>query len=170
MGEIKSTLDLIMEKTKNLTMSSEEKEEIQRQEWLKKARGWIQKFLDGQLEGEKLRIVFSDRTKPSSWEKMLKRELIAGLDPEGDNLKRFELMTILLQISPEPFLEVLEDYNRQVGHERTRQGEGQIIELANQGFSGPAVIPNLDRNPAWKDFLAHEKEACKERWRGFIDS
>jgi len=55
MGEIKRTLDLIMEKTKNLTMSPEEKEEIRRQEWLKKTRGWIQKFLDDLVDMDKIK-------------------------------------------------------------------------------------------------------------------
>ena len=47
MGEIKSTMDIIMEKTKGLTMTEEEKAEYKHKELTGKVRGLIQKFLDG---------------------------------------------------------------------------------------------------------------------------
>ena len=43
MGEIKSTLDLVLEKTKNLTLSSEEKEEQKQKEIEKRIKGMMQK-------------------------------------------------------------------------------------------------------------------------------
>ena len=47
MAEIKSTLDLVLERTKNLTLTEEEKKSLQRKELEGKIRGWGQKYLDG---------------------------------------------------------------------------------------------------------------------------
>jgi hypothetical protein len=43
MGEIRSTLDIIMEKTRDLSLSPEEKRRLKGQEWLGRARGWVRK-------------------------------------------------------------------------------------------------------------------------------
>ena len=45
MGEIKSTLDLVMEKTRNLTLSSEEKAEQKYDEIYKQVKGFLLKYL-----------------------------------------------------------------------------------------------------------------------------
>ena len=55
MGEIKSTLDIIMEKTKGMTMSDEEKRELKKKELSDRLKGLIQKFLDGILTYEDLK-------------------------------------------------------------------------------------------------------------------
>ena len=58
MGEIKSTIDIIMEKTKGMTMSEDEKQEIKKKELTGKIRGLIQRFMDGviNLDGLKIEI------------------------------------------------------------------------------------------------------------------
>jgi hypothetical protein len=166
MAEIKSTMDLIMEKTKGLTLSPKEKEEIRRQEWLKKAKGWIQKFLDDRTDLGKVKDELFNREKPLEWENILKRELINGLDPEVDNEKRFQLIGELLQISPETFIKILEAFHQGINQEKVRQSDRLIKELAAQDISGPAIIPNLDRDPSWKRFYDQEKQVCKEKMLG----
>ena len=47
MAEVKSTMDLIMEKTKHLTMSEEEKEGFRRKELSGKIRGLVHKSMEG---------------------------------------------------------------------------------------------------------------------------
>ena len=50
MAEIKSTLELALERTKHLVMSEEEKKQMQAEGYLEKIPGHVQKFLDGQME------------------------------------------------------------------------------------------------------------------------
>jgi hypothetical protein len=170
MGEIKSTLDLIMERTKNLSMSPEEKEEMKRQEWLKKARGWIQKFLDDQVDLPKLKMELVEKDPPDGWKTLLRQELIEGLDPQGDNQKRWHLMNRLLTISLEPFLNVLSSFNHKVNESRKAQESLFLNELSSQGLTGSAVIPNLDSHPSWKAFLNQESQSCRDRWRVLRDN
>lgn len=163
MAEIKSTLDLIMEKTKGLTLSPEEKENILREEWLKKAKGWIQKFLDDRTDLGKVKDELSNREKPLEWKSILKRELITGLDPEKENEKRFQLITEFLEIPREPFLKILKAFNQKVEIEKVRLTERSIKRLSVQGISGSAILPNLDRDPAWIQMIDLEKKAVKEK-------
>ncbi len=49
MAEIKSTIDLIMERTKNLSASPQEREDYQRREREKHIRGLVLRLLDDSL-------------------------------------------------------------------------------------------------------------------------
>jgi hypothetical protein len=162
MAEIKSTLDLIMEKTKGLTLSPKEKEEIRREEWLKKARGWIQKFLDGWVDMGKVKGELFSKEAPAGWKKILRPEIVGALEPEGDNEKRFELISSLLELPREPFLKILKVCDQKVEQEKIRLTDQLINRLSEQGISGSAVLPNLDRDPSWVRFVAQEKKTCKE--------
>jgi hypothetical protein len=166
MAEIKSTLDLIMEKTKGLTMSPQEKEEIRREEWLKKAKGLIQKFLDDRVDMDKVKSELLSKEYPSEWGEFLKVELINGLEPEGGNEKRLQLINELLKIPSEPFIKILKDFDQKVLQEKAGQMDHLKKQLSVQGISGPAVIPNVDRDPAWRRFYNQEKKACKEKILG----
>ncbi|MBA4393240.1 MAG: hypothetical protein C0407_06780 [Desulfobacca sp.] len=170
MGEIKSTLDLIMERTKNLSMSPEEKEEIKRQEWLKKVRGWVQKFLDDLVDRDKIKGELLEKEHPSGWENLLKKELIDGLDPDGDNQKRFELLKEFLEIDPEGFMKILGGYQQRLALEGGKRLTFLKGQLANQGVAGTAVIPNLNRDPSWKGFIDQEKQAVQKRWQALINN
>ena len=55
MAEIKSTLDLVMEKTRNLTLSSEEKQAQKQIDIGNRIKGLVQKFEDGLLTGNQLK-------------------------------------------------------------------------------------------------------------------
>jgi len=55
MGEIRSTLDLVMEKTRNLTLSKEEKEKQDNEELRKKLNGLLEQFQDNMLRKGELK-------------------------------------------------------------------------------------------------------------------
>ena len=54
MGEIKSTLDLVLEKTKHLSQSSEEKQAQIQKDIENRVNGILQKYLDGLFSLEQL--------------------------------------------------------------------------------------------------------------------
>ena len=63
MGEIKSTLDLVMERTKNLSLSDEEKQAQKQKEVESRIRGLLQKYLDGWLDKNQLKIDYESLKK-----------------------------------------------------------------------------------------------------------
>ncbi len=67
MAEIKSTLELIMEKTKNLTFSDEEKKALREKEVQGKVRGFITKFMDGVMNLDTLGQGIASFEKKGSW-------------------------------------------------------------------------------------------------------
>ena len=54
MGEIKSTLDLVMEKTRHLTFSREEKDSQKKDEVHKRLKGLVQKYQENLLRKDRL--------------------------------------------------------------------------------------------------------------------
>jgi hypothetical protein len=163
MAEIKSTLELIMERTKNLSMSPEEKEENRRQEWLKKARGWNQRFLDDLISLDKVKEEFFTPDPPKEWPKILKEELVAGLEPGRDNEKRLLLMETLLSVPAVPYREIIASFNQMVDQEEERQKNRLIEQWANQGISGSALVPNLKGDSFWKEFYEQAMKTTKEK-------
>ncbi len=161
MGEIKSTLDLIMEKTKGWSLSPEEKEAYRRQEWFKKAKGWIQRFLDGLLELQEVQEALTEGEPPSGWERLLKEELVAGLDPEGNNGKRLLLLEKLLGLSSESYRKTLEEFHRKVAEFKAQRQDQLSRGLAASGISGTAVVANVDQDPEWRRFYEQERERCQ---------
>ncbi len=55
MGEIKSTLDLVMERTRHLSMSAEEKARQQQEDFAKRLQGLLQQYADGALSTDRLK-------------------------------------------------------------------------------------------------------------------
>ena len=85
-------MDIIMEKTKNLTMSEEEKAEFNRKELKGKVKGLVQKFLDDLISLQSIRLEMeSEKMKhPAEAEEFLKGELLERLEPDENNLAALE--------------------------------------------------------------------------------
>jgi len=58
MGEIKSTLDLVLEKTKHLSLTSEERQLQQQNEIKKRIGGLLQKYQNKLVSGEQLQVAY----------------------------------------------------------------------------------------------------------------
>ncbi len=67
MTEIKSTLDIVMEKTKGLRMTEDDKDRFREEELSQTAQGLCRHYLDGQLDWKAVEIDFQgreDRERP----------------------------------------------------------------------------------------------------------
>ncbi len=159
MAEIKSTLDIIMEKTKGLSLSAEERDALKREEKAKKIRGWLRRYLDEQIPFEEVRReLIKDLADPSVRD-LVRAELVARLHPEGDNERVFRLMRELLGVQTEPLERKIDAFLEGLIAARVRRLEQLQKELGRRGVSGPAVLPNIDRDPEWASFY---KKALEE--------
>ncbi len=86
MAEIKSTLELALERTKHLIMSDDEKKQMELEEHLEKLPGYVQKYLDGLVDINDLKHVVDDI--PASCKESAVRRLIKLL------IERIELSTV----------------------------------------------------------------------------
>ena len=82
MGEIKSTLDLVLEKTRHLSLSSEEKQDLAAQEIEKRIKGMLQKYQNGLLTPEELKSEYGSIIKDDKLTvgRILIKESIGRLD------------------------------------------------------------------------------------------
>jgi len=157
MGEIKSTLELALERTRKLSMTQDEKDEIKRQELLKKAMGLSRRYTEGHAP---LREIVREIERMSDQEKIKVRKTLLHqwgetLSIESDYERLFEGIESLrgMKVSGlrEKFQLLVSEY--QVERKKTeRDIERQIIEdLRKEGFSGTAVVPRLEGNPRWRE-------------------
>ena len=152
MGEIKSTLDLVLEKTKHLSQSSEEKQAQIQKDIENRINGMLQKYLDGlfsltqlQRDYEALKAEFD-----LSENNVLAGEVINRLDPGLDNLDLFEVLEHVCHLDYSGLADVIRDH--QAGHHAAAQSRMAALkeDLAKKyTISGSAVVPNLEADDKW---------------------
>lgn len=151
MGEIKSTLDIVLEKTKNLKLSSEEIKEQKNKENEMRVKGLLQKYQDGMLSMEKFKNDYdklcNDRDLTS--DTILINQIVDRLELDEDNqallglLKTFGMTSTALE-------SVSIDYQnayQSAAQNRIEQLKNQLA--TNHSISGSAVVPNLDADEQW---------------------
>lgn len=158
MAEIKSTLDLIMERTKNLTMTEEERQTHRRKELQDKMRGWVRRYQEGLIDME----AFEENVRSSQADErlaveILREEILKHIDPDQNNEKLLQLLSNIVGEDTEPITRCLDAYTRKV----ERQGGEHVAalrrRLEEKGIRGSAVIPNLEKDPGWQAWLASSK-------------
>ena len=87
MAEIKSTLDIIMEKAKKFSVTEEEKQGFKRQELEGKIKGLVQKTLDGILDSERFQVELAalQAKEKDLVDQILKEEVVARLEVEANS-------------------------------------------------------------------------------------
>ncbi len=159
MAEIKSTLDLVMEKTKKLAMTAEEKEELKRKEIFQRARGLFHRYLDGTISLTEIVCEIEKLGSPSGAmvKDILVSQWIEALSLSGDNEKLLKGIKLLkdrdVEEANRKLLIAQDQYRSQ--KERVRQEVSlQLREaLRKKGIGGTAVVPNVEGNPLWKERL-----------------
>ena len=161
MSEIKSTLDLVMEKTRHLTLSQEEKKAQERIEVNKRLQGFLQKYQDNLLKKENLKKEL-DNLKIAydlNVDGMLTDLLLNSLKLGRDNTIFLELLSGIFGINLSGLETIFHDFKDAV-KSATKKRVGQIkTDLSKNRFiSGSAVVPNLEGDRDWLSMLGHIME------------
>ena len=165
MGEIKSTLDIIMEKTKNLTMTDEEKEAFQKKETEGKVRGLFQRFLDGFIDAERLKdeIGSLGEKRYAVAREALLRECMDRMEPGADNTILLDALENAAGLDIAPIRKTILDYNRDL--EQQKMDRKQVLQknLMGLGISGTAVIPNIHADQEWIKHLSEMNKGFQKK-------
>jgi hypothetical protein len=152
MGEIKSTLDLVMEKTKNLTLSVEEKQAQKQKETESRIKGLLQKYQDGLLARDQLKIDYESLKKDSDLSDgtPMIDEIFSRLDPNRDNQLLLELLEECCRVNPAAIQTIIEDC-RNAQFKAADKRKAQLKEDLARAYavSGTAVVPNLEADAQW---------------------
>ena len=169
MAEIKSTLELVMERTRNLTLSEEEKREQATNEFATRVRGLICKVEDGLLPLDRFAAELEDlkRAFGISDDAAAIGQLIARLELKNDNSGTLQLLQVVCGGAVKEVEKLLERYRDLLEMAESEAGQRCLSALERVGISGSAVIANLSDDGEW---LRAEKEAGKsfegdlQRW------
>jgi len=154
MAEIKSTLDLVMEKTKNLSLSDEERQGQKNEEIESRIRGLLQKFNDQAFSIDKLGSEYQKLQKDYdlSENAPLIKEICRQIELGKDNHVLFELLAWFKVMDIEGITSVLYEFDDVIKAAARERSKVLSDKLAEGHFiSGPAVVPNLEADSAWRE-------------------
>jgi hypothetical protein len=117
MGEIKSTLELVMERTRHLSLSDEDRARQQKADFDNRLRGLLQQYADGVLTIDALK----DRIAclRTELDVIDRRALVAGvvsrIDPDQDNRRWLDLLGVTDPALGHHLEKILFDYSCRKG-------------------------------------------------------
>jgi len=170
-AEIRSTMDIIMEKTKGLTMSEEEKKALKEQELQGKVRGLIQKLTDGalnleQVAAEMASIAEKDRALAHE---ILRDEVLARIQPGDENESLVQILELVLGIDSAAVKAKIGEWNRVFLEKRGAREKELQRELEEKGIHGSAVVPNLGADPGWAEGKSKIGQRLKKELASLIE-
>ena len=164
MAKIKSTLDLVMERTKNLAMSREDREALQRKEWEDKARGWARMLIDQKITIDELMKDFTvESSRYGALADILHVELTRHIDPDADNSIILKALTEVIGLEVKPFTDFINDYHARYELYRQEHQGRLLSELKARGISGTALVPNIDHDEVWQGFVKGLKDRFRQK-------
>jgi hypothetical protein len=166
MGEIKSTLDLVMERTRHLSMSAQEKLQQRQTEFAKRLQGLLQQYADGAMAVERLRDQINTlqaRFSMTDPEPVL-TGIIKRIDPEKDNQPWLALLTDRAPVISRRLEEILTTFQKERASLFAVTGERLREAMARRhGINGSAVVPNPATNPDFVEQLAQLRQKTHSR-------
>ena len=164
MAKIKSTLDLVMERTKNLAMSPEDRDALLRKEWEDRARGWVRMLVDQKITIDELMKDFTgESSRYSALADILHAELTRHMDPDGNNSIILKALTEILGLEVSLFTDFINDYHSRFELHRQEHLGRLMSELNAKGISGTALVPNLDHDGVWLEFVKGLKDRFRQK-------
>ncbi len=160
MAEIKSTLELALERSKRFTLSEKEKEEIKQKEIQEKILSLFHRYGEGRLSLNDLQREIDrmeERVRKPVKEELLKRWLEA-LSLSGENERSLRGIEWLKQQPIDEVKAHLQNLTEQYQREKDRIREEvrtQLSEaLRKEGFGGDAIEPNVEMSKGWEKALS----------------
>jgi glycyl-tRNA synthetase (class II) len=170
MVEIKSTLDIIMEKAQKLKVSEAEKRNFKRRDLEGKIKGLVQKALDGIMGPEKFHVEMTAfRAKEKDMvEQILKEEIVARIEPGADNETLVRILDNVTEPASGAVRKALAEFEKEVEKQKESSRRLLLEGFKKKGISGSAVLPNLDADPEWARVKSEIRRHLQEEIRKVI--
>jgi len=172
MAEIKSTLDIIMEKAKKFSVTEEERQGFKRQELEGKIKGLVQKTIDGILDSERFQVeVTALQAKDKDLvDQVLKEELVTRLEVEQNSQELLKMLEYVAGSASSGVREVLADFEKKGEMQKEIRRKTLLESFKKKGISGSAVMPNLDADPEWALVRSEIRQQLQEEIREKLKS
>jgi hypothetical protein len=167
-AEIKSAIELAMEKTKGLHLSREEKEKLQEEELHSKAHTLVNRFLevDFHLKEVEKELSKYDPLQREKLEKLIVQYLTEAIQLDRDNDLIFQGIEFFQEKRKSiirKIRELMEGYRKRREKEYQKTERDLLTKLEQQGISGSAVQPKIEGSREWEDALAKFKQPFEDQ-------
>jgi len=160
----------MMERTRGMALSEQEKTEIEREELEKRSKGFVLKLLaNPDLSDEILQPLASEsENERKKLRSMIWDTLVRDLPPSQEVLKYLDLMARLPQADAKAAVlkEVRSSFHaalKQQAEDRKKLIGREKRKLADHGISGSAVIPKLPKQASVEEDFGASLEKLKVR-------
>ncbi len=156
MGEIKSTLELAMERTKKFAISEKEKEEIKQKEVLQKATSLFHRYREGHLPLNDIlkEIEKMEKKTAITVKKLLLSQWIDALSLDDNDERIFKGIESLKGRSMDEVKQKFHHLLSQYQGEKEKVKEEARVQfteaLKKDGIYGSAVEPKIEGGELWK--------------------
>jgi hypothetical protein len=170
-AEIKSSIELAMEKTRELHLSREEKEKLQEEELHSKAHILVNRFLevDFHLKEVEKELSKCDPRQREQLEKLVLQYLTEAIQLDRDNDLIFQGIESFQEKSKsiiEKMRELIEVYRKRKQKDYQKTGRDLLTELERQGISGSAVQPKIEGSREWEEAIAKLRPTFEAQLHG----
>jgi hypothetical protein len=151
MAEIKSTLDIIMEKAKKFSVTEEDKEGFRRRELEGKIRGLVQKTIEGILDSERFQVEVSALQAKDRQvvDQILKDEIVGRIETEANSEALLKMLEYIAGPASPAVRRILADSEKKCEKQKESRRKALLENFKKNGISGSAVLPNVDADPEW---------------------
>ncbi|MEJ5348838.1 MAG: hypothetical protein WHS46_09140 [Desulfosoma sp.] len=172
MAEIKSTLDIVLEKTKHLVLTPQERQAMERKEHLERVPGMVQRFLDGAWSLEQMLEAWKNipETYREDARKSMLQKLLDFLSEKkslGALVPAFQALGSTTDLPYVDRLSQLAMKNKEADDSWEARQNRLLARLAEKGIRGDAVHVTPALDPQWNeslDTMAHQIETLKIQW------
>ncbi len=167
MAEIKSAVELAMERTKGLRLSAEELVKLKEDEIQGKARSMVNRYLEvdfhfREVERELARVEPAQR---QILEKLFVQYLSEAIDLDRDNDLIFQGIGTFREGSKrsiQKMRDLILKYQGRKDREFVKTEKDLLAGLERLGISGSAVQPRVEGSPEWEQALAKFRPTFEE--------
>ena len=158
MAEIKSTLELALERTRGMVISEAEKQEIKKKERSQRAMGFFHRYREGTvLLTELLREI--DKMEGETAERVKEILLVRWIDAISLGGENEKILRGIEALKGKPVRTAQEKLDRLLAQCQgkkdafEREQTTKMLEnLKKEGIHGDAIVPNIQGSTTWKIF------------------
>ncbi len=149
MAEIKSTLELVMQRTRHLYMTEEDKRKQTAAAFKEAVSRLALKYLDGQINLDKFQAELTRLGGGDAGIKGAAAEIGRRIDPAADNTLLLDLIKNGLGLDISGIEAILHHCSEAIHSEENQVVQRIRVDLLKKGIFGSAVIPNLEADKGW---------------------
>ncbi len=178
MAEIKSAIELAMERTKNLVMDEKEKEAFARRETEERAKATVRRYCEGIIDRDKFVIEYNDmQGRKTEARAVFIDTVLEEFEVTDEKERLFEILEIVGEGAGPSFVEEVKKLKRDFGREAEKRASGvktKIKErLEKMGIRGSSLEPNVAEWEEWKDAVRETAGLFRRRlndWKNRIET